>query len=109
MIQEKFNWVSGQTLPDRVHLSRGEDKVVRLLLLQHQPHALHIVLGVTPVSHGVKVTQLKTVHLAEVYFRHGPAISGACAVSSARLCSLHRAPPPCCYRASLYDRIVKGK
>ena len=75
MIQEKFNWVSGQTLPDRVHLSRGEDKVVRLLLLQHQPHALHIVLGVTPVSHGVKVTQLKTVHLAQVYFRHGPAIS----------------------------------
>ena len=31
-------------LPDGVHVTRGQHKVVRPLLLQHQPHPLHIVL-----------------------------------------------------------------
>ena len=32
-------------LPDGVHVPGGKDEVVRLVLLQHHPHALHVVLN----------------------------------------------------------------
>ena len=49
-----------------MHHPSGEDKVIRFLLLQHQPHALDIVPGVTPVPHTVQITQLKALQLSEV-------------------------------------------
>ena len=55
-----------------MHHSGGEDKVIRFLLLQHQPHALDIVPGVPPVPHAVQITQLKTLQLSEVDLSHRP-------------------------------------
>ena len=55
-----------------MHHSSGEDKVIRFLLLQHQPHALDIVPGVPPVPHAVQIAQLKTLQLSEVDLSHRP-------------------------------------
>ena len=48
-------------LPYRVALARGDDVVVGLVLLQDEPHALHIVARVTPVTQGIEVTQVEFV------------------------------------------------
>ena len=42
----------------------GNDKVVRLGLLQDEPHALDIVLGIAPVAQGVQVAQIQFVLIA---------------------------------------------
>ena len=55
-----------------MHDAGGEHEVVRRVLLQHQPHPLHVVPGVTPVPHAVQVTQLETVQLIQVNLGHGP-------------------------------------
>lgn len=52
-------------LADGVGLVGGEDKVIRLVLLEHSPHALNVVSGVTPVTLGVKVTEVQALLLAE--------------------------------------------
>src|SRR5215216_6562394 len=51
---------------DRVGLTRGDHEVVGLLLLEHQPHRLDVVLGVAPVALGVQVAELELVALAEL-------------------------------------------
>mmetsp|Transcript_20926 Transcript_20926/g.67317 ORF Transcript_20926/g.67317 Transcript_20926/m.67317 type:complete len:372 (-) Transcript_20926:86-1201(-) len=58
-------------LTHAVRLARGHHKVVRLLLLQHEPHGLHKVLGVAPVALGVKVAQEHALLLAAVDAGHG--------------------------------------
>ena len=40
-------------LTDGVGLSRGEDEVVGGVVLEHHPHAPHVVTGVAPVTLGV--------------------------------------------------------
>ena len=47
-------------LAHRMGLVRGQHVVVRSFHLQHPPHALHVVLGVTPVSLRVQVAQEQT-------------------------------------------------
>ena len=77
--------------PDRVHHTSGQHEVIRSLLLQHQPHPLHIVPdnwdkswsksffhfrenlpGVAPVPHAVQVAELKTLELPEVDLGNRP-------------------------------------
>ena len=55
-----------------MHHPCGEHEVIRGVLLQHQPHPLHVVPGVTPVPHAVQVTQLETVQLIQVNLGDGP-------------------------------------
>ena len=42
---------------DAVGLARRDDVVVRLVLLEHQPHGLHVVLRVAPVALGIEIPQ----------------------------------------------------
>ena len=51
----------GAELADGVVLARSDDEVLRLLLLQDEPHALHVVLGVAPVAEGVEVAEVELV------------------------------------------------
>ena len=44
-------------LPDAPLHTGGDHIVVRLLLLEHQPHGLDIVFGVTPVTLGIEVAE----------------------------------------------------
>jgi hypothetical protein len=46
-------------LPDRVHLARGHDVVVRLGLLEHQPHRLDVLGREAPVAAGVEVAEVE--------------------------------------------------
>lgn len=39
----------------------GDDEVFRYLLLKHEPHTLHIVLGIAPVSKRVQIAQLQMI------------------------------------------------
>ena len=48
----------------------GDDVVVGLVLLQHQPHRLHVVAGVAPVALGVEVAEHELVLQAELDPRH---------------------------------------
>ena len=38
--------------------SRGNDEILRLIMLQHQPHTFHVVFRIAPVSLGVQVPQI---------------------------------------------------
>ena len=42
-------------------LARGNHEILRNGMLQHEPHALHIILGITPVAPGVQVAQVEFV------------------------------------------------
>ena len=42
-------------------LAGGDDEVLRLLLLQNQPHALDVILGIAPVPEGIHVAQLQMI------------------------------------------------
>ena len=55
-----------------MHDACGEDEVVRRVLLQHQPHPLHVVPGMAPVTHRVQVTQLETLQLTQVDLGNRP-------------------------------------
>src|SRR5262245_21052029 len=44
-------------LLDRVGLSRGHHVVVRLFLLEHEPHRLHVIAGVAPVAPCLEVAE----------------------------------------------------
>jgi len=75
--------------PDRVGLARGKDKVFRLILLEHQPHALDIVtswmryqswvkkkkseqgvLTMSPITLGIDVAQVEARLLSETDICH---------------------------------------
>ena len=43
----------------RVVFPSGDDKIVGLRLLQHQPHGMDVILGVTPVPLGIQIPQIK--------------------------------------------------
>ena len=47
-----------------VVLARGDDEILGLLLLEDEPHALHVVLGIAPVAEGVEVTEVELVLIA---------------------------------------------
>ena len=56
--------VSGGLLDKGAHrpgLAGGDDVIIGLLLLQHQPHGAHIVPGETPIPLGVQVAQLQHI------------------------------------------------
>lgn len=53
-----------ESAPDSGRLSRANDKVIGLLLLQHEPHAVHVVAGMPPVALCVQVPQQQTLLLA---------------------------------------------
>jgi len=44
-------------LPDAVHLAGCDDKVVRCLVLEHQPHRFDVLGRVAPVSAGIQVAE----------------------------------------------------
>src|SRR4051812_25048952 len=52
--------------------SGGNHEIFRTLLLQHQPHGLHIIAGVTPISFGVQIAQVEAVLQPQLYSRQGP-------------------------------------
>ena len=54
----------GAELADGVVLTCGDDEVFRLLLLQDEPHALHVVLGIAPVAERVEVAEIELVLIA---------------------------------------------
>ena len=54
----------GAELADGVILTRGDDEVFRFFLLQDEPHALHVVLGIAPVAEGVEVAEIELVLIA---------------------------------------------
>lgn len=43
---------------DGMSLARREDEIVRRVLLQHPPHTLDVILGVSPVSLRLEVTKV---------------------------------------------------
>ena len=53
--------------------TRGDDEVFGLLVLQHQPHALYIVLGIAPVAQRGEVAEVELILLAL-----GDTCSGQC-------------------------------
>ena len=59
-------------LPDRMSLAGRYDIVLRLRLLEHQPHGLHVVSGKPPVALGIKVAEEETFLEAELDPRRGP-------------------------------------
>ena len=45
----------------RMLYSCGNDEILRLVMLQHQPHAFHVILRIPPVSLGVQIPQIQLV------------------------------------------------
>ena len=56
---------------DRMALAGGQDVVVRTVLLQHHPHAFHIVAGEAPVPPDIEIAELKDLLLAMLDAREG--------------------------------------
>ena len=54
----------GGELADGVLHACGDDEVLGLIVLQDEPHALNIVLSITPVAEGIEVAQVEAVLLA---------------------------------------------
>ena len=48
-------------LPHRVLFACGDDKVLGLLVLQHQPHTVDIVRRIAPVTECIEIAQVKLV------------------------------------------------
>ena len=48
-----------QEFANGVRFVGGNDVVVGLFLLEHQPHGFHVFLGVTPIAFGVEVSEVK--------------------------------------------------
>ena len=57
---------------DGVGLAGGDHEVVGLVVLEHQPHRLDVVLRVAPVALGVEVAERQLVALAELDRRGVP-------------------------------------
>ena len=49
----------------------GDNKVIRLLLLQHKPLHFNVILGMTPVTFGIHIAQEQTILKAKHHTRHG--------------------------------------
>ena len=49
---------------DAVHFAGGDDVVVWLVLLEHEPHGLDVFPGVPPVAAGVQIAHVELLHLA---------------------------------------------
>src|SRR5262245_46344186 len=47
--------------PYCVSLASGDHEVVRFVLLEHQPHGLHVLAGMTPIAPGVQVAKRQLV------------------------------------------------
>lgn len=62
--------------PHRVLDAGGDDEILRLLLLQHQPHHADVVAGMVPVTLGVKVAEVEAVLLAELDAGERPGSCG---------------------------------
>ena len=48
-------------LLDRMRDSRGDDVIVGRVLLQHQPHRVHVVAGKAPVAAGVAIAEFQRI------------------------------------------------
>jgi hypothetical protein len=48
-------------LPDGGGHASGDNVVISFLLLQHEPHALHVVASVAPVTLGIDVSEVQAV------------------------------------------------
>ena len=59
-------------VPHRVLHAGGDDKILGLRLLQHEPLHFHVVPGVAPVPLGVQVAQVEAVLQAELDAGQGP-------------------------------------
>ncbi len=59
--QSRPTWpkATSHELAHRVRLAGGDDVVVRLVLLEHQPHRLDVVAGVAPVALRVEVAEVE--------------------------------------------------
>ena len=60
-----------QQLPNRVGLPGGNDVIVRLLLLEHQPHGFDIIAGIPPVPLGIEIAQIEFLVQAQFDPRGG--------------------------------------
>src|SRR5215472_14382124 len=48
-------------LAHRMFLAGGQHIVIRLILLQHHPHAFHVVAGMAPIAFGIQVAKINPV------------------------------------------------
>ena len=48
-------------LTNTVLYTGGDDEVLRFVLLENEPHALYIVLGIAPVAEAVHIAQVEAV------------------------------------------------
>src|SRR5262249_1410404 len=60
-------------LAHAVALAGRQDKILRLRLLQHPPHALDIIAGKTPVALRLEIAELKHIELVVTDLRQRPA------------------------------------
>ena len=51
-------------LTDRVLLTGSNDEILWLLCLENQPHALYVILRITPVAERIQVTEIELALLA---------------------------------------------
>src|SRR5215470_3766763 len=51
---------------DRMFLAGGQHIVVGFVLLEHHPHAFHIVAGVAPIALGIQITEIDSVLQAKL-------------------------------------------
>src|SRR5215203_6900810 len=58
-----------QKVGDGSRFARRDDVVVRLVLLEHEPHRLDVVAGKAPVPPRLEVTEIELVLQAELYPR----------------------------------------
>src|SRR5215475_8322275 len=54
-----------------MRLARRDDVIVWLVLLQHQPHGLCVILRVSPIAPGVEVAEVKLILQTELDRRGG--------------------------------------
>ena len=55
-------------LANSVGLARRNHKILRRIVLEHQPHGFYIFFGVAPVAFGVQVAQFYSAFFASFYF-----------------------------------------
>ncbi len=56
----------------RMGLAGGEHVIIRLVLLQNQPHALYIIAGITPIALGVEIADIEGLLQPVMDRRHRP-------------------------------------
>ena len=50
-----------------MHLACGYNEVFGCRVLQHQPHTLHIVFGISPIAKSIQIAQIQTFLIAACY------------------------------------------